>query len=75
MKNVPNENILKLRELTDRICKTSPDENDYKRVVNELKQVIKEGKNEIDRSLTEEKKINCYETMCIAVMNIINKVK
>ena len=75
MKTVPNENILKLRELTDRICKTSPEENDYKTVVNELKRVIKEGKNEIDRSLTEEKKINCYETMCIAVMNIINTVK
>ena len=75
MKTVPNENILKLRELTDRICKTSPEENDYKTVVNELKKVIKEGKNEIDRSLTEEKKINCYETMCIAVMNIINTVK
>lgn len=75
MKNVPNENILKLRELTDKICKTNPNENDYKIVVDELKKVIKEGKTEIDRSLTEEKKINCYENMCVTVMNIINKVK
>jgi hypothetical protein len=75
MKNVPNENILKLRELTDRICMASSNENDYKLIVDELKQVIKDGKIEIERSLTDEKKVNCYETMCMAVMNIINKVK
>ena len=75
MKNVPNENILKLRELTDKICKTSPDENDYKLVVNELKKVIKEGKEEIDKSINDETKVNCYETMCMAVINIINKIK
>jgi len=75
MKSVPNENILKLRELTDKICKSNIDDYDYKMVVDELKKVIKDGKVEIERSLSDEKRINCYESMCVTVMNIINKVK
>jgi len=74
MRSVPNENILKLRELTDKMCSNSID-NEYKKVVLELKKVISEGKDIIDKSSTDENKINCYESMCITVMNIINKVK
>jgi len=74
MRSVPNENILKLRELTDKMCSNSID-NEYKKVVQELKKVISEGKDIIDKSSTDENKINCYESMCITVMNIINKVK
>jgi hypothetical protein len=74
MTSVPNENILKLRELTKKICSTTSD-FDYKAVVDELKEVISVGKVDIDKSDCDEAKIGCYESMCMAVMKIINKVK
>ena len=74
MTSVPNDNILKLRELTNKICNSKPT-NEYKLIVDELKQVINEGKKNIDNSETNESKINCYESMCMSVMNIINKIK
>jgi hypothetical protein len=74
MTSVPNENILKLRELTNKICNSKSD-YDYKSIVDELKQVISEGKVVIEKSECNETKIGCYESMCVAVMNIINKVK
>lgn len=74
MTSVPNENILKLRELTKKICSTTSD-FDYKAVVDELKKVISEGKVVIEKSESNETKIGCYESMCVAVMKIINKVK
>jgi hypothetical protein len=75
MTSVPNENILKLRELTNKICKTNPSNHDYKLVVDELKKVINEGKKDIEKSDCDEEKINCYESMCVTIMNIINKIK
>ena len=74
MTSVPNENILKLRELANKICNSSTEFN-YKSIVDELKHVINEGKADIDKSECDETKINCYESMCVAVMSIINKVK
>jgi len=74
MTSVPNDNILRLRELTNKICNSKPN-NEYKLIVDELKKVISDGKKDIDESETNEIKINCYESMCMAVMNIINKIK
>jgi hypothetical protein len=74
MTSVPNDNILKLRELAHKICNSKPT-NEYKLIVDELKEVISEGKKNIDSSETNEIKINCYESMCMSVMNIINKIK
>jgi hypothetical protein len=74
MTSVPNDNILKLRELTHKICNSNPN-NEYKLIVDELKKVISEGKKNIDESKTNENKITCYESMCVTVMNIINKIK
>ena len=73
MKSVPSENILQLRVLTDKICSQNTD-NSYKEVVKQLKEVVDIGKEEIDDAKTTKIKIKCYESMCIAVTNILNKI-
>jgi hypothetical protein len=73
MKSVPSDNILQLRVLTDKICSQNTD-NSYKEVVKELKQIVEIGKEEIDEAKSTKTKIKCYESMCIAVTNILNKI-
>ena len=46
MKSVPSENILKLRELTDKLCNVSNDES--REVLEKLKNIIYENKKMID---------------------------
>jgi len=69
-----NENILKLRELTDRICNTVP-EGEYITVLAELKNIIEEGKVKIESYSTTNSKVKCYENMCLKITKILNNVK
>lgn len=71
-KSVPNENILKLRELSDKLCETSNDE--YKIIVKKLKNIVDSGKNEIEKSTSSQTKIKCYESMCATITNLLNNV-
>ena len=73
MKSVPSDNIIQLRLLTDKICSQNPD-NSYKEVVKQLKEIVDIGKEEIDDAKTTKTKIKCYESMCVAVTNILNKI-
>jgi hypothetical protein len=73
MKNVPNENILKLRELTDRLNKEMPSDN-YKDIVKQLKNIVDSGKEELESSKTPQSKIKCYETMCVTITNLLSSV-
>lgn len=69
MSSVTNENLKRLRELSDELC-ASPN-NDYKVVVKKLKTIIDEGKKEIETSKTSQTKIKCYETMCASITTIL----
>jgi len=73
-KKVTNENILKLRELTDRISNKMNDV-DYESIVKDLKKIIDEGKDNINKSKDSVTKLNCYESMCQRVTAIINSIK
>lgn len=69
-----SENILKLRELTEKISKTDR-EDEYKILVKKLKQIVDEGKSQIHESTTSQSKINCYEKMCSMITSMLSTVK
>jgi hypothetical protein len=73
--SVPSENILKLRELTDRICENQNSEVEYKKVVNQLKNVVELGVLEIEKTKTPKTKMKCYENMCVTIKTILNNIK
>lgn len=75
MKNVPSENILKLRELTDQICSREESEVEYKKVVKQLKNIVDKGVVEIENSQTPKSKMKCYENMCATIKTILNSIK
>lgn len=74
MNNVPSENILKLIELTDKMCDKDNDEK-YKAIVIKLKEIIECGKGEVQKSRTIKNKIKSYETMCVTITNVLNNIK
>lgn len=74
MAGVPSENILKLRELTEKIQKEKK-EDEYKLIVKKLKSIVDAGKGEISKSESTESKIKCYETMCSTITNLLTNVK
>jgi hypothetical protein len=72
-KIVPNENIVKLRELSEKLCENPNEE--YKLIVKKLKTIVDAGKNEIEKSQSEKSKIKCYETMCSTITNLLSNVQ
>lgn len=74
MKTVPNENIIKLRELADEMCVAEYSDN-YKQIVLRLKMIMEEGKSSISNSKSSKNKVKCYEEMCIKVTSILNNIK
>ena len=73
MKSVPNENILKLRELSGKLCLDS--DNEYKIIVKKLKKIIDDGKTRIDENYCDKDKVACYENMCLSIMGLLKNVK
>jgi len=73
MEKVINDNLSKLRELTNKIADHSP-EGEYELVLKSLKNIITEGKDEVITSSTPQKKIKCYEKMCTQITSILNNV-
>jgi len=69
-----SENILKLRELTEKISKTDR-EDEYKILVKKLKQIVDDGKSQIHESTSSQSKINCYEKMCSMITSMLSTVK
>ena len=74
MKEGTNENILKLRELTNKLS-SEENKDDYKLIVKKLKSIVDEGKAEIESSKTPQSKIKCYESMCTTIAAILTGVK
>jgi hypothetical protein len=73
MKSVPSENILKLRELTDKLCNVSNDES--REVLEKLKNIIYENKIMVDSYKTERTKLKCYENMCNTIIGLLSETK
>jgi hypothetical protein len=73
MKSVPSENILKLRELTDKLCNVSNDES--REVLEKLKNIIYENKKMIDSYKTERTKLKCYEDLCNTIIGLLTETK
>lgn len=74
MTTVPSENILKLRKLTEQICSTE-NNDEYKDIVLQLKEILDGGKDEIAKSKTIKTKVQCYENMCVTITKILNDIK
>lgn len=75
MKAVPSENILKLRELNQKLTSESEHPDEYKKIVDELKKILECGKQEATETTTSTSKIKCYENMCSKITMILNKLK
>jgi hypothetical protein len=70
--SVPNENILKLRELTGKIANDK--ESEYKLIVKKLKGIVNDGKAQIADTDCSESKIKCYESMCTTITNLLSTI-
>lgn len=74
MNSFPNENILKLRELTKEISKEELN-NENILIIKKLKAVVDSGKKTIDSTDSPQSKIKCYESMCTTITNLLNQIK
>jgi len=70
MNGIKNQNIIKLKELSDRLSMDS----EYRNVVIELKSIVDKGKIEVESITNDETKIKCYETMCKTITNVLTKI-
>lgn len=70
-KTVRSENMVKLRELTDKL---DPSNDEYVIIVKKLKDIVENGKKDIESISSEQSKISCYETMCFKITNILKDV-
>jgi hypothetical protein len=73
-----NENLIKLKELSDKICETelsSGEDNSYKEVVDEITKLVENSDDEIQVHKTKDHKLKCYEGMCLELKKILTKIK
>lgn len=77
-KSFKNENILKLRELSNLMCSGSFDnkqEKKYKDVVEEIKEVLKSETEYLSSEKSRYKKMKCYENIYKKLEHVLNKIK
>lgn len=74
-----NENLIKLKELSDKICSSDfsqdDEESDYKEVVGEIVNIIENSNDIIEEQENDDKKLKCYEAMCGELKKILTKIK
>lgn len=73
--HVKNENLIKLKELSDIICKTETDKGNYKEAVGEIADVIEHSEDMIEDAQNTDNKIKCYESMFSKLKLILNNFK
>lgn len=73
MNSVPSDNILQLRKLSEKLCKTEEDDV-YKKIIFELKKIVESNKCEIEKNNAIKEKVKCYETMYRAITNLLLKL-
>lgn len=73
---VSNDNIIKLRELTDKICKGEVNDDElFKQIIDEIKAVLDAEEDNLATIKSNTKKVKCYEDMCSKIKIILNKFK
>jgi hypothetical protein len=72
-KSAESENMVKLKELTNKI--SSSTNRKYSTIVKELKNIVDEGKKEIEKNVNPQSKMKCYETMCSKITSILKDVE
>ncbi len=70
MSTTPSENILRLRELTDKLCALPEDETFEK--MYEIKSAIKENEEVLKIAKSDRKKVKCYEVLFDKIKSILN---
>jgi phosphosulfolactate synthase (CoM biosynthesis protein A) len=73
-KSTPNENILKLRELTKQMSE-KPHEKDYEDVIKKVKETIDEGSEKVSVLRNDKSKLKCYEKMYSSIITLLNTIK
>ena len=71
--SVPSENIVKLRELTNKLCDL-PNDN-YKNSIKEIKSIVDEVETEIVTKKTPQAKIKCYIVMYETIKTLLGNIK
>jgi hypothetical protein len=74
---VPNENIKKLKELSDKLCdfSNSSNENSSINIISEIKNIVEIENKNISSNNNKDEKIICYENMCSKIKIILNRFK
>lgn len=71
MTSVPSENILKLRELTEKMTNTAYESE----VIDLVKEIISDGVDDAVKAKTDKTKLKCYENICYKITNILTSIK
>jgi hypothetical protein len=74
MEIAPSENLLKLRELSEKLYAIERDD-DIKEIMNDIKMVLESSKKEISVNSAPKEKIRCYEKMCTSITNLLQNIK
>ena len=72
MNTTPSDNILELRRLSAKLCEKNY-EDDYKKIMVEVKKIIESGKEEVIHQKTLKEKVKYYEIMYANITNLIQK--
>jgi hypothetical protein len=74
---VVNENLTKLKELSERICSFELNKNDdsCKIVLGEIIDIIENSQTVLLNENDKESKLLCYESMCFKLKSILKKIK
>jgi predicted RNA-binding protein len=70
----PSENIIRLRELSEKLYAVDI-QDDYKEMMTEIKNIVETSKEEISVNSTPKAKVKCYEKMCTTITNLLLKIK
>jgi hypothetical protein len=73
--SIKNENLIKLRELSDKICGAQASKTNYKGAVDEMVDVIEHSEDMIEDEENTDNKIKCYESMFHKLKLILNNFK
>jgi hypothetical protein len=73
MNRVPSDNIIKLRELADKLS-THTSDSDYLETLHSLKVEIDISTDEVENTKTIKNKVKCYEHLIKRLNGIIHSV-
>lgn len=68
----PSENLVKLRQLVDRLDNEDVTSHTYQTTLKEIQKVIKEEKKIISGLKRNESKISHYENICTTILTLIS---